>query len=369
MANGISIRGKKVWFQMGTGTERIRKPLAGEPTTKTNIAHLERSAGAIKARWHAGENLADLFNEWRGEPTEIKTLGDYAQHYLDFVLPLRKAARATTVRNAENTYNQHWIKFDQYPITKLPILDMEAHLLIKDLGPSRLRAVMSNLRQILQLAVDDRTLDRNPIWPAFSGKDNGEEYDPNPYSKEQRDTLLAWMKDHNDIAYRFFLMCFYTGMRTGEALAVKYENYEQPFMTVKQQITDRQLCDYTKTGPARQVPIPAIVHAMFMKKPVVRSLEGFIHTARTGRMFLNSTYLLTHWEKAHKATGIALRTGQKYPWRSTYISQNISAGVNIEDIARWSGNSAPTIRKHYYKYLPDADRDAMKVEMLEAALQ
>lgn len=358
---GVWVRGTTVWVSFGSGENRRRFPLTTESTAKANIRRLEKDRRRIIDRWKEGENLDDLIAEWQGFQKDARTLGYYAQYFLDEIAPHH--VRTSTLMDYVSAYNAHWLPFDQMRIDQIRVTDLRAHLNAKGISKKRQRNVWSVLRMIFDGAVQDGVFQTNPILAIKKSKQEALS-EPDPYTKQERDMLLAWLEAESRIAWRYFLMGFYTGMRTGELLGAAWENYSPPFLLVNQEMVRRALRPYTKTQ-ARSVPIPGIVQNMLRNGPK----KGLIHVSPQGRMFKDADWLMAWWKRAHTATETPLRRDKLYPWRSTYISLNISAGVPAEDVANWAGNSVDIIRKHYLKYLPDTTRQNALIAQMENALK
>lgn len=362
---GVWVRGSTVWVSFGSGPGRRRFPLRGQSTSQENIKRLARERDRIVARSDDGESLDDLIAEWLGTRKQAQTLGYYAQHFLDIVAPKRRGVKLSTLRDYESAYNAHWLVWDSTPIDRLPMTEMERTLDTKGLSMKRQRNVVSVLRMIVDCAVRDGAIDRNLVWDLPRSKHEPEP-DPDPYTKAERDQLLDWLANNSEIAWRYFLQGFYMGMRTGELLGAPWAAYSPPVMSVHQEMVRRDIRPYTKTQ-AREVPVPKVVQDMLKDNPT-RFRRDLIHMTPQGRMFRDADWLMKWWNRAHEATGTRRRAGP-YPWRSTYISLNVSAGVPMETVALWAGNSVDMIRRHYFRYLPDQERDTRHHKLMEEALK
>ncbi len=84
-------------------------------------------------------------------------------------------------------------------------------------------------------------------------------------------------------------------------------------------------------------------------------------------MFRDADWLMKHWKRAHEITEVRRRLGP-YPWRSTYISLMLSAGINEYDVARYVGNSPDVIRKSYHKHIAKPDSEDKLQSQIEDAL-
>lgn len=296
------------------------------------------------------------------------TLDYYAQHYLTVVAP--DMVVKSTLMGYTSAYNAHWKRFGHRRINKIKPSEYKHYLAGTGLTRKTRRHVASVLRLIHNEAVDDGLFDHNPLasWKIRKDKE-AEYYEADPYTAQERDAVLAWLKDNNLIAWRYFLHGFYSGMRTGELLGFPWKNYQPPYAIVDQVVVRREIRFYTKTDKYRELLVPKIVQTMLAEHPAPKgNRHGLVHLTPTGRMFRDADWLMKWWRRAHDTTRVRRRTGP-YPWRATFVSQCISAGMDIEDIARWIGNSPLMIRVHYHKYLPNDGRDQLLLAQMEEATE
>lgn len=86
----------------------------------------------------------------------------------------------------------------------------------------------SALRQVFEYAVDEGYLDSNPS-ARYRTKRKKDDVQPSadPYTAAERDTLLAWISENaSQTAHVYFMLAFYSGMRTGEMLALQWGDYD-----------------------------------------------------------------------------------------------------------------------------------------------
>ena len=267
-----------------------------------------------------------------------------------------------------SAYNAHWRQFGHRPIDTIKPSELKQYLAGTDLVRKTRRHIVSVLRLIFEEALADGVIATNPIANWRIRKDRqAEHYEADPYTSAERDALLAWLASHNVIAWRYFLHGFYSGMRTGELLGFPWQHYEPPYARVSQEMVRRDIREYNKTDNRRDLLVPQIVQDMLAANPT-RAKGGLVHLTTTGVMFRDADWLMKWWRQAHQVTGVRKRT-VPYPWRATFISQCISSGVDMQDVARWVGSSAEMIRKHYYKHLPKDEREEMLLEQMEKAVE
>lgn len=358
---GVYARGK--WIRIEV---RGRKWKVELKPTPENIRAMEKQRTALIHRLDAGEDFDDLIAETQGKQTSkaAKTLGYYAQHFLDIVAPERVSD--STLMGYESAYNAHWLPFDNRRIDLIQITELQRHLAAKDIHKKTRKNALSVLRMIYDCAVPE-VFPTNPIdyWTIPRSK-NDPAPEPDPYTLEERDELLAWLHQKCIIAWRYFTHGFGSGMRTGELLGAPWAHFEAPYMRVEQEMVRREIKPHTKTQ-RREVLLSSFVLDMLNDNPT-RFKQGLIHLTPEGRMFKDADWLMEWWNRAHTATQVRRRTGP-YPWRSTYISLLLGAGVNEYDVALMAGNSPAVIRKHYHKFIRKDRNEDKRQSQIEDALR
>ncbi|MBT4160809.1 MAG: hypothetical protein HOE54_05835 [Gammaproteobacteria bacterium] len=294
------------------------------------------------------------------------TLDDYARQYFETVAP--DTVVHSTLLGYRSIYNAHWKRFGHRKITAIKPSELKIYLASTGLKKKTRRHILSVLRLIFDEAVADGLLFPNPLANWKMRKDRETEfYEADPYTLEERDALLDWLETREPIAWRYFLHGFYSGMRTGELLGFPWKNYEPPFATIDQEVVRRDIRLYGKTDKRRKLLVPQRLQDMLADCPT-RGESAFVHVNTKGTMLRDADYLMKWWRKAHAALRIRRRK-VPYPWRATFVSQCMSSGIGIEDVARWIGNSPQMIRAHYHKYLPDDGRELELLEQIEKATQ
>jgi integrase len=86
---------------------------------------------------------------------------------------------------------------------------------------------------------------------------------------------------------------------------------------------------------------------------------GAIFRNQYGDAYLSGYHLNRSFRKAHKQSGVRLRTGP-YPWRHSYASAALSAGVAPALIAQQLGHSLSVLLSTYARWIHSgSDRDEL----------
>lgn len=208
------------------------------------------------------------------------------------------------------------------------------------------------LRGTLKHAVQRGWISQNPAREMASSKRKNPE--PDPYTAEERDTLLGYLD--GTLAGFYFRVAFGTGARTGELIALTWDDYDGESLWINKGRVRKRLKD-TKTGYARRVLLLTDTVQVIEAQP--RPIQGGpMFQNQYGRHYQSGTELNKWFRKAHEETGLRPRKGgqyNKYPWRHTYASLALSAGVKPALIASQLGHGLNVLLRTYGKYIPRED--------------
>lgn len=340
----------EVRFRVG-GQER--KTTIGLRPTKTNLEAAARTGRQAEHRLRSGESW-DTVRAWlRGERARVPgSLGYYAQHFLDHV-----DVERSTLMSYQSAYNTYWIAFDDRAVDTLLRSELEAHLAKFKVSRKTKKNALSVLRRIFDIAKRDRVIHEAPT-DGWEFKRAGFT-EPDPYTEGEREKLLEALQRW-PIAWRYFLMAFHSGMRTGELLGMEWRQLEKPYALIDQARV-RRVITTTKTDDTRRVILPPLVWDMLETNPT-RFKRSFVFLTPEDRAFLDADWLMEKWLDAHKLASVRRRTGP-YPWRHTYISLALASGASLIWVAKQAGHDMITMQSRYARWIPgrdDADRSELE---------
>ncbi|MEU3528986.1 site-specific integrase [Streptomyces sp. NPDC038707] len=269
----------------------------------------------------------------------------------------------------------------------------------KDLGPSSIRLVWSTLSSILQAAVEDRRLGRNPCRSSTVGPPAAT---PGRVEAWPPERVLA-VREALPERYRLLVVLGAgLGLRQGEAFGLALEDidFAKEVVHVQRQVkvVGAKLCFALPKGrKVRDVPLPSSVARAIRQhmelfapvpgtlpwddpRPAETPVEAKHRRPRTynllvtrhDRKVINRNYFNTQvWKPALATAGVIalLKEGSAnsapvwepsrehgfHALRHFYTSEVLEAGESVISLARWLGHSDPgfTLRK-YAHFLPRA---------------
>lgn len=227
---------------------------------------------------------------------------------------------------------------------------------------------LTPLKGVFDHALSRGYVDHNPAHSLRARKREMPVVDP--YTAEERDALLSALAETP--AQFYFQVAFGTGARTGELLALSWDDYDGDSLWVERARVRKKLKG-TKTGKSRRVLLLPETVAVIEAQP--RPIQGGpMFQTQYGKGYQSGTELNQFFRHAHAATGVRLRvdrTGKpaKYPWRHTYASLALAAGVRPSLIAAQLGHRLDVLLSTYAKYIPRDDDAAELAKMTKSGAE
>lgn len=219
-----------------------------------------------------------------------------------------------------------------------------------DLSGKSINEVRNVLNQIFKRAYYDGVIDNNPIERIERYKQNSSE--PNPFTTKEINKILSAL----DAPYRqFFQFAFYTGLRTGELLGLRWEDLDlaREVAHIRVNITSGIEKSPKTTGSIRTVELhPIAIEAINSLKTTkyINSNRIFIDP-KTMKEYKYADGLRKYvWKPALKKMNIPYR--YPYQCRHTYASMMLTQGENPMWVAKQMGHADwGMIRKVYGRWI------------------
>jgi len=189
--------------------------------------------------------------------------------------------------------------------------------------------------------------------------------EPDTYTAEERSRILSWFLETYQHYYDFVYMRFWTGIRPGEATALRLRDLDLDnkvaFIRRSRSKGDE---GGTKTKRRRVVRLlPQVVNILRKYISSDTDPQSYVfktkgHLNREGKIIgchpINqSNFQKRIWRRCLKALNIRQRPF--YNTRHTYISTLLSLDKHIGFVAKQVGCSATVIEKHYWKWIAKKD--------------
>ncbi len=331
---------------------------------KANLKHADRLALVIQHeidtqqfnyRQHfPNSKRCALFDEYK--PVNI-TVEQALKEWLEITTPTLSPSTARDYQSAIDCHLNP--NFGDLMLKDLQARHIKAWVAKQsELSNKRINNVLIPLRRMLDDAFIDGKIERNPAEKVKNLSVNQQE--PNPFSPEEIKRILD---NCTEVQHKnLFQFAFFTGLRTGELIALRWEDVDENKKQVSiRRSTTRKHTKAPKTKAGwREVDLtPMALEALLAQKKYTRLFDGHIfHNPRTDSPWETDAQIRkTAWKHILARAGVRYR--YPYQTRHTFACLMLTAGENPAWIAQQMGHSDwSMIRKVYARWMPSAAPDA-----------
>jgi integrase len=220
------------------------------------------------------------------------------------------------------------------------------------LSNKRINGILAPLRQMLNEAAEQYGF----VSPVLNLKPlRVRKTDVEPFTLEETQTILRTVRaDYRD----YFVVRFFTGMRTGEAhgLKWKYVDFANRLILVRETFVLGE-DEYTKTDSSqRDIQMSQVVHdALQRQHKATGKLSEYVFCNREGKPLDNKNFSDRVWYPLLRHLGLKQR--RPYQMRHTAATLWLASGEAPEWIARQLGHSSTEMLfRVYSRYVPNLTR-------------
>ncbi len=285
---------------------------------------------------------------------------EVAQKYL-----LHCNANQDTKKGYLGTLEKHWMP----SLALIPIQNITTDYL-RDVIAERefntnktMNNCLVSLRGVFDKAMEMQLIETNPM-EAINNK-KVQVGLPDPFTREEMTTLLAWLDDNltNDeyFYYWYFEVAFWTGCRPSELLALRWSDidYFNELVLINKTRVRGEEKKVTKTHTVREVCLNERSKRAFKEIQKLKLSNDYVMICpETKKPFFNEKPPRIRLVKAMKACQIRHRPA--YNARHTYATMLLMDGVNPMFVANQMGHSLQMLMKRYAKWI---NGDKSKMEM------
>jgi integrase len=307
---------------------------------------LERFEGLDKYRRTSAEKQP-INADGRSKKTE-KT--DIRQLWSAFVDHQRRSLSPSTMK----VYRSHTNSLERMPLAiGLSTPSKLRDWVINNHANSSAKRLFTALNACCKWAVSQGDIAHNPLDGLTIKADTKDEYDIQAFTGEERDHLLATMKDHLYWGYYYRLIgfLFFTGCRPSEAIALTWGDVASSM----QALTFHCAAVFGEEGrlavknglkrrSSRTIRINDQVRFFLGDRPS-NSQDLFVFPSPNGKIINTRNLAKRTWQPALEVAGIERK--KLYQTRHTFITLALAAGISPQDVAKYVGNSTKMIHENY----------------------
>jgi integrase len=374
-------RGSEGWIK------RIDRPREGkvwvgffhlyvaDPSGRAVRRKKEKTLGpATMPKHEAQQKLADYIEEYTGKLIhQGESIESFAELWKAFSAVKAGSWGKKMREDMKYLFDKHVLPvLGQYSPRKITLTPLQ--LLVNKMAEdgysrSAVKHIRTYLKASFEYAIDEDLIAKNPARKLAL---------PNIHKKPcerflsvaEVQALLTAASPREHLVVRILAVC---GLRPGEALALRIDDFEGNQLRIDEALKERQLGEDrigdTKTDESDSyVPIPPDLSREIAEwiavHPQRDNPRAFLFLNRRGRAFSVGNYLKKRLKPLAKSVGIPDLTQQAFRLTS---STHIQKHGTVKDMQRHLRHSDPeTTLKHYAKAIPESLRTA--VEALDAQI-
>jgi integrase len=254
-------------------------------------------------------------------------------------------------------------------ITRQDLQNMVAEKVNAGLSRSWIRSIIAPLRELLNHAVDDGLLDRNPALrlARFSRKAEAQKGRIDALTPTEELRLLETAEQEYPRWYPLFLTALRTGMREGDLLALQWGqiDFAGGYIQVDRSLSRGKVVP-TKSGRIRRIALSPVLAEILVTLKDVQSAEAtyrgqplslLVFSTRNGRHLDPGTVLDALYRCLERA---GLRRVRFHDLRHTFATRLIANGTSLAYVRDLLGHSSIQITVDVYGHLcPSGSREAI----------
>ncbi len=241
--------------------------------------------------------------------------------------------------------------------------------------PATILTALSIVRRVLNLAVRDGLVQRNPangigrLIARVARSEATEVAQVNPWTREEAETLLRVAEEHEPRFAPLLRFLLSTGARRSEALGLRWEdvNFDRGRITIRRALT-KGIPVTPKSGKGRTIAMPPTLASALFDLLAERRVEALhrgwpevpasVFCSETGTP-LDERNLSRSWYRVRRrAQKAGVRPLKLHTARHTFASLALNAGRSIRWVAEQLGHSNPELTLRVYAHaLPVEEQD------------
>jgi len=272
-----------------------------------------------------------------------------------------KVLKETTRRNWTSAFWKHLYPFFKdrviSTITRADVRRFQRSLTEKGLEPSTINdKPMKVLRMMLNQAYVDEIIPKNPAL-AVKRLPQGMT-DVDPFSLEERDAVIEGFQRYASLYAPYVVCGFWTGWRPNEACALKWSrvDFQQGKILIREGRVLGQTGIPKSSGSLRDIDVLEPVHQALLAQKAFSWMVGtYVFLDRKQKPLNQEIFRQKIWEPMLKRLNVRYRP--PYQMRHTFATLAISAGENVNWVARMLGHKSPVVTlEKYNRFIPNLTR-------------
>ncbi|MBC2734075.1 MAG: site-specific integrase [Desulfobacteraceae bacterium] len=257
----------------------------------------------------------------------------------------------STVRDYRSIMNFHVLPhFGNWFINEILPVDVEEFMATRECGAKRVNNILVPLRSVFRMAKKNGFLERNIMIDVENLPVDRPSI--HPLSMEE---VVCFLDEINPHYRNFFITAFFTGMRLGEQIALKWKavDWDQKTIAViESRVEGIEGRPKTKGSYRDIVMLPSVEEALREQRRRIGLKSPYVFLNTDGKPIEGETLRKTTWTPTLKRAGLEYRS--MYHTRHTFATLMLSCGENVGWVQQMMGHaSLRMIQERYYRYIPN----------------
>ncbi len=226
-----------------------------------------------------------------------------------------------------------------------------------------IRNDLTPLRAVLDRALNDDVIDRNPldkikVSKLVSRRQARTDYEVDPFTVDEIKAVLEIALEYDSRIRNLLQFAFYSGLRTSELFGLMWSDvdWRHGIVRIQRAVVERNLKETkTKASIRDIILLPNALDALKDQKQYsfVGGEYVFVRPKQRGS-FVDYEHLERPWKHILKRAKVRYRN--PYQTRHTYASQLLSGGENLLFVAQQMGHkTTEMIMRHYGRWVEQAE--------------
>lgn len=338
-------RGGKLYLHFSYEGKYIRKSLKLDDTPQNKKLAKQKIIPKIQYEISSGE----FFNK----QIVVPTFNEYFQKSLSVHVKRRKPATQESYRRIYKQHIQPFFGEKKLNEVKVSDVGMWSNTLLESITAKTLKKVRTILNTIFTDAINDELISKNPV--SFVQSPPAQETrKKKPFSPEE---MFSILENIDSKMKCYFAIGFFTGARTGEIIALKWEDVllDERIIRIRRSIRQGVESLPKTKNSIRDVEIIDVLYPYIVKhREMVDST--YLFETRYGKPFTTSSKIsLCYWKPTLEKLGIEYRN--LYQMRHTFASMMISNGEDILWVSHMLGHKDSSMTLQVYsRYVKPKER-------------
>ncbi|MBW4462413.1 MAG: site-specific integrase [Nodosilinea sp. WJT8-NPBG4] len=215
------------------------------------------------------------------------------------------------------------------------------------------RRTLVQLNACCKWAIQSQLIKHNPFAGLAEELRKSPPTSCRPFAPDETQAILGSFE--GSVYHPIVRFLFLTGTRTGEARGIRWRHVREEHLRIYEALSGfRNHSTDTKTHKARNLPCNGQLHQFLQDlRPATAKPDDLLFNVPNLRAFQAG------WQQRVirlVSQGLVAEYRSQYHTRHTFATNCLEAGVPIQQVAEWLGDSPETVLKHYAgvinRYLP-----------------